>query len=158
MRLSLWARLSISRWTFIAIFPACMFPSTNQTAGSIELVVNRRSWESLPTDLQRMIETAARAERHQNFAEVHASNIAALARLRGEFGVEIATLPDEALLRMGEITAAILERLRSETAPEHRAVLDGYLQARAQIRSWRELTEIAFTQARNLPFDYLQPG
>ena len=139
-------------------FPVCMFPSTNQTAGSIELIVNRERWDALPADLKQMIETAARAEHQENIAEVHASNITALARLRDEFGVEIAMLPDDALTRMGEVTAQILDRLRSEAVPEHRAILDSYLRARTQIRSWRELTEIAFTAARNLPFDYPQPG
>ena len=139
-------------------FPVCMFPSMNQTAGSIELIINQARWDTLPADLQQMIETAARAEHHQNVAEVHAGNIAALARLRNEFGVEIAMLPDDALTRMGAITAQILDALRGEAVPEHRAVLDSYLEARAQIRSWRELTEIAFAAARNLPFDYPQPG
>ena len=139
-------------------FPVCMFPSTNQTAGSIELIVNRERWDALPVDLRAMIATAARAEHHENVAEVHAGNIAALARLRAEFGVEIAMLPEDALTRMGEISSRIIDRLRSEAAPEHRAILDSYLQARAGIRSWRELTEIAFARARTLPFDYPQPG
>lgn len=139
-------------------FPVCMFPSTNQTAGSIELIVNQERWDALPADLKQMIETAARAEHHANMAEVHAGNIAALARLRNEFGVQIAMLPDDALTRMGEITAQILDGLRSEAAPEHQAIFDSYLEARMQIRAWRELTEIPFAQARKLPFDYPQPS
>jgi len=138
--------------------PVCMFPSMAQTAGSIELIVNRERWEALPADLQRMIETAARAEHHANVSEVQAGNIAGLARLRNEFGVEIGLLPDEALIRMGEITGQILDGLRSEAAPEHRAILDSYLEARMQIRSWRELTEVPFATARQLPFDYIQPS
>ena len=139
-------------------FPVCMFPSMNQTAGSIELIVNRGVWEALPSDLQEIIRTAARAEHHANMAEVHASNIRALDRLRNEFGVEIAMLPDDALTEMGRITARILESLRSQALPEHQAIMNSYLQARAQIRSWRELTEIPFAAARNLPFDYPQPA
>ena len=80
------------------------------------------------------------------------------ARLRNEFGVQIAMLPDDALTRMGEITAQILDVLRSEAAPEHQAIFDSYLEARMQIRAWRELTEIPFAQARKLPFDYPQPS
>ncbi len=139
-------------------FPVCMFPSTNQTAGAIELIVNQERWDALPADIKQMIQTAARAEHHQNVAEVHASNIAGLARLRSEFGVEIAMLPDDALIRMGGITGQILDRVRSEAVPEHRAILDSYLAARARIRSWHELTEIAFEAARTLPFDYPQPS
>lgn len=135
-----------------------MFPSMAQTAGSIELIVNRERWESLPADLQRMIETAARAEHHANVSEVHAGNIAGLARLRNEFGVEMGLLPDEALIRMGEITGQILEGLRGEAAPEHRAILDSYLEARMQILSRWELTEVPFATARQLPFDYIQPS
>ena len=138
--------------------PVCMFPSTNQTAGSIELIVNRQRWDALPADLQRMIETAARAEHHANMAEVHAGNIVALARLREEFGVQIAMLSDDMLTRMGAITAESLDALRAEAMPEHRAILNSYLRARTQIRNWRELTEIPFTTARSLPFDYPQPG
>lgn len=105
-----------------------------------------------------MIETATRAEHHANVSEVQAGNIAGLARLRNEFGVEIGLLPDEALIRMGEITGQILDGLRSAAAPEHRAILDSYLEARTQIRSWRELTEVPFATARQLPFDYVQPS
>ena len=139
-------------------FPVCMFPAPAAAPGAIELIVNQERWQALPADLQQMIETAARAEHQQNVAEVHASNIAALARLRSEFNVEIAILPEPALIRLGEIIAQILDSARGVAVPEHRAILDSHLEARARIRSWRELTEIAFTSARNLPFDYPQPS
>ena len=137
-------------------FPVCVFPSLNQTAGSVELVINRERWAELPSDLRQILATAARAEHQRNVAEVHASNVAALARLRSEFDVSIAVLPDDVIARIGAVTTRILQQLRGRASAEHRAILDSYVRSRAVIAEWKELTEVAFSRARGLAAPYVQ--
>lgn len=138
--------------------PHYLFPSFHQTAGSIQLIVNREMHESLPDDLQAIVANAAQAEHVANLTRVHASNIAALQALKVQHNVMIGTVPDDVLIRIGEVASDFLSQARDEAPPEHRRVFDSFVTARAQIREWIELTEGNFMRARALPFSYPAAG
>ncbi|MEM6421952.1 MAG: hypothetical protein AAF698_05130, partial [Pseudomonadota bacterium] len=88
----------------------------------------------------------------------HASNIAALEVLKAEHGVQIGTVPDDVLTRIGEVASDILSAIRADAPAEQRHVFDGFLTARARIREWIELTEGNFMRTRALPFSYPTAG
>ncbi|MEL6198562.1 MAG: hypothetical protein AAFT19_11990, partial [Pseudomonadota bacterium] len=138
--------------------PHYLFPSFHQTAGSIQLIVNRAMYEALPEDLQVIVANAAQAEHIANLTRVHASNIAALEVLKAEHGVQIGTVPDDVLTRIGEVASDILSAIRADAPAEQRHVFDGFLTARARIREWTELTEGSFMRTRALPFSYPTAG
>lgn len=140
------------------LLPHYIFPSFHQTAGSIQLIVNREMYHNLPADLQAVVANAAQAEHLANMSRVHASNIAALQELKTQHDVTIGTVDDDVLTRIGEVVHDILAEVRLETPPEHRQVFDSFLSARAQIRAWTELTEGNFMRARSLPFSYPSAG
>ncbi|MEO0361323.1 MAG: TRAP transporter substrate-binding protein DctP [Pseudomonadota bacterium] len=138
--------------------PHYLFPSFHQTAGSIQLIVNRAIYGALPDDLQAIVAQAAQAEHIANMTRVHASNIAALEILQAEHGVRIGAVPDDVLTRIGEVASDILAATRADASTEQRHVFDGFLTARARIREWTELTEGNFMRARALPFSYPTAG
>ncbi|MGP1255796.1 MAG: TRAP transporter substrate-binding protein [Kiloniellales bacterium] len=138
--------------------PNYLFPSFHQTAGSIQLIVNREMYESLPEDLQAIVANAAQAEHVANLTRVHASNIAALQVLKEQHSVMIGTVPDDVLTRIGEVASDILSAARDEAPSEHQRVFDSFVTARAQIREWIELTEGSFMRSRTLPFSYPSAG
>lgn len=138
--------------------PHYLFPSFHQTAGSIQLIVNRAMYEGLPQDLQAIVANAAQAEHVANLTRVHASNIAALRVLKEQHNVRIGTVPDDVLTRIGEVASDSLSTARDEASTEHRKVFDSFVTARARIREWIELTEGNFMQTRALPFDYPSAG
>ncbi|MGP1395515.1 MAG: TRAP transporter substrate-binding protein [Inquilinaceae bacterium] len=138
--------------------PHYLFPSFHQTAGSIQLIVNREMYEGLPADLQAIVANATQAEHIANLTQVHASNSAALQTLRRQHGVAVGTVPDDVLTRIGEVVGSILSDAREAAAPEHRQVFDSFTTARAQIREWTELTEGNFMRTRALPISYPSAG
>lgn len=138
--------------------PNYLFPSFHQTAGSIQLIVNREMYEGLPEDLRAIVANAAQAEHVANLTRVHASNIAALQILKEQHNVAIGTVPDDVLTRIGEVASDILSAARDEAPSEHRRVFDSFVTARAQIRDWIELSEGNFMRTRALPFTYPSAG
>ena len=134
--------------------PHYIFPSFHQTAGTVELIVNRERFLALPQELQQIVENAAQAEHQANLADVHASNIRALEILRRDHGVQTSSLPEEILTRIGAVASEILAEARDTAAPEHQRVFDSFAEARRRIRTWTELTEGPFMAARALPFSY----
>lgn len=138
--------------------PNYLFPSFHQTAGSIQLIVNREMYERLPEDLQAIVANAAQAEHVANLTRVHASNTAALRTLREQHSVTIGTVPDDVLTRIGAVASDFLSQAREEAPSEHRRVFDSFTTARTQIRAWTELTEGNFMRARALPFSYPSSG
>ncbi|WP_421707512.1 TRAP transporter substrate-binding protein [Algihabitans sp.] len=138
--------------------PHYIFPSFHQTAGSIQLIVNRELYEGLPGDLQAIVANAAQAEHLANLTRVHASNIAALRVLREQHSVTIGTVPDDVLTRIGEVASNILSASRDEATSEHQRVFDSFIDARARIREWIELSEGNFMRSRALPFNYPSAG
>lgn len=134
--------------------PTYLFPSYHQTAGTIELIVNRERFEALPSDLQQIVAHAAETEHMANVSRVHASNVVALETLKAEHGVQTGLVPDEILTRIGEVASDILSEARRAAPAEHQRIFDSFVTARGRIRAWTELTEGPFTRSRTLPFAY----
>ncbi|NNC54591.1 MAG: TRAP transporter substrate-binding protein DctP, partial [Pseudomonadales bacterium] len=77
------------------------FPGWHEPGAMLEFTVNKEAWQSLPDDLQAIVEGAARAINQDMLDEYTARNNAALIQLR-EKGVDIKSFPadvEEALRR-----------------------------------------------------------
>lgn len=68
------------------------FPGWHEPGAMLEFTVNKEAWQSLPDDLQAIIEGAARAINQDMLDEYTARNNAALIQLR-EKGVDIKSFP-----------------------------------------------------------------
>ncbi|HCO58926.1 MAG TPA: ABC transporter substrate-binding protein, partial [Porticoccaceae bacterium] len=53
------------------------YPGWHETGSTLEMIINKEAWESLPADLQAMVETASRAANQHMLDEYTARNNAA---------------------------------------------------------------------------------
>jgi TRAP-type mannitol/chloroaromatic compound transport system substrate-binding protein len=123
------------------------YPGWHEPGTEFELLVNRNRWNSLPPDLQAMIETAARATGSWVIAAMEFHNHAALEELRQRHKVQILPFPDDVLQRLRELTEETLEEEAAKDA-QFRRVYDAYREFRDRYADWNEISEGAFRDAK----------
>lgn len=124
------------------------YPGWHEPGTTLELLVNRSAWESLPPDLQAILKTAARAGNADLLDELTAQNAAALNTLVSEHGVKLRKLPDDVVARLREISADVVAEagVDSELAQRIHASYTRFLQ---DMQAYHAISEQAYAHARD---------
>ncbi len=125
------------------------YPGWQETGSSLELVVNKQAWTSLPDDLQAIVEAASRAANQNMLDEYTARNNAALVSLVEEHGVQLRRLPDDVLVELHRISDQVLAEL-VEKDPLARRVYASQKAFQKQATDYHEISEEAYYRARRL--------
>src|SRR5690606_10978417 len=83
------------------------YPGWQEPGSTLELMVNKQAYESLPEDLQAIVRVAARASNQDMLDQYTATNNAALKTLTEEHGVQLRRLPDEVLEALWQISQQV---------------------------------------------------
>ncbi len=116
------------------------YPGWQESAGTIECIINKEAFDSLPDDLQGIVTSACQAENDLTLTEIAANNWQALEALITEHNVEVRRFPDEVLEALKARTKEVLEEIASSD-PASREVYDAYLNFQRKIRNWNNLSE-----------------
>ena len=119
------------------------YPGWHEPGTVLELTINQRAWESLPTDLQAIISNAAQAENLRMLSEMEQKNMAALDQLRKREGIEIHRFPNEVLSRLKKLTNETLIE-EAERDPKFKRVYDAYQNFRKKNDAWSAISENAY--------------
>lgn len=119
------------------------YPGWQEPGPVLELMINKQAWDSLPSDLQLLIRTAAMAENIRSHAEMEYHNMAALAELRQRQDIEILSFPHEVLQTLQALTQESLEE-EAENNPRFKRVYDAYQAFMAADEDWSNISESAF--------------
>ncbi len=84
------------------------YPGWQEPGPTLECVVNRKAYESLPQDLRELIAACCAAVNDRMLADYTAHNRIALKTLVEEHGVELRPLPQEVLAALREASEAVL--------------------------------------------------
>ena len=124
------------------------YPGWHEPGPMLELLINKDAWDSLPTHLQVIIETASKAVNQDMLDEYLAKNNQALTELVNVHGVELRKLPDDVIEEFRKISNKILNDLseEDETIAE---VYSSYLKFKKDVSAYHEISEDAFIEARN---------
>lgn len=123
------------------------YPGWHEPSALIELIVNKEAFDSLPLDLQRIVEVAARATNQDMLDEFMALNYIALKALLESGDVELRRLPDDVIEKLRELTNVVLAEMAQET-PEAKRVFDSYRNFQAEVSAWSEISEYAYYRTR----------
>ncbi len=124
------------------------YPGWHEPSAVLEAIINQEAWESLPDDLQAILETACTATNQEVLDEFTASNASALKVLVEEHGVEIRLLPDDVLKRFAELSIEVLEE-EAQGDDLSKRVLDSYRSFLADMREYHAISEQAYINARS---------
>ena len=87
------------------------YPGWHEPGTVLELGINQRAWESLPTDLQAVVAEAAKVENLQMLDDMRRNNMAALGDLKALPSVKIQRFPDDVLATFKQLTDTTLAEI-----------------------------------------------
>jgi len=125
----------------------CYYPGWQEPGPTLECIVNQQAFDSLPADLQAVVELCCRALNDDMLAEFTARNQRALKDLREEHHVEFRRLPDSILAALRETSELQLRELVGDDGLARR-VLESFSAFRDQSRAWHAISEIPYYEAR----------
>lgn len=123
------------------------YPGWHEAGPVLEFVVNKTALESLPEDLQAIIEGATRAINQDMLDEYTARNNAALNELVNKHNIEVRRLPDEVLAELNKLSAQVLDELAAED-PFVQKVAESVKAFKLQAIDYHAISEEAYYQAR----------
>ena len=125
------------------------YPGWHEPGPTLELMVNKQAFSSLPDDLQAIVEGAARAINQDMLDDYTARNNGALKELVETHGVEVRPLPDEVLVELNRVTDQVLEEIANKD-PLFKRVYESQNAFKAGVMDYHKISEEAYYRAREL--------
>lgn len=125
------------------------YPGWQEPGSTLELIINKTAWESLPDDLQAIVEAAARAANQDMLDEYTARNNAALVEMVDNHGVLLRRLPDDVLRELHKISDQVLLEVAAQD-PLAKKVYDSQKAFQKQVSAYHKISEEAYYEARAL--------
>jgi TRAP-type mannitol/chloroaromatic compound transport system substrate-binding protein len=123
------------------------YPGWHEPGPTLEAIINKEAWESLPPDLQTMIEVATRAVNDDMLSEFTARNNTALRTLIDEHGVELRELPADVIAELKQAAEAVVAEAARENELSQR-IYDSYMGFLEDVRAYHDISETAYVNAR----------
>ena len=87
------------------------YPGWHEPGSGLETIINKQAWESLPADLQAIVETTCQAITADMAAEYAYGNAMSLKRLQEDPNIELRPFPVEVIRLLQSLTTEVLEEL-----------------------------------------------
>ncbi|MDX9767413.1 MAG: TRAP transporter substrate-binding protein DctP [Ectothiorhodospiraceae bacterium] len=122
-------------------------PSWQDPCGTIECLINRKAFETLPEDLQFILINACRVANEAILSEYIARNNEALHTLVTRHNVEVRRYPDEVLTHLRTLSRDVVDEVvaRNPQAAKIHASYDAF---RSQVVAWHAISELAYMNGR----------
>ena len=125
------------------------YPGWQEPGPTLELIINKQLYDSLPQDLQAIIEVAARAINQDMLDEYTARNQKALDLLVNTHEVQLKKLPDPVLSELKNITQKVLKEMVAKD-PVFRKVYESQEAFKEQIKKYHKISEQSYFKAREI--------
>lgn len=123
------------------------YPGWHEPGTTLEAIVNKKAFDTLPEDLQSIVLAAAQATNQNMLAEYDARNNAALQTLVDEHNVDMRRLPDEVLKRLRELSDDVVAEIADKNV-NSRKVYESFQAFREQAIRWSNISARAYLNAR----------
>jgi TRAP-type mannitol/chloroaromatic compound transport system substrate-binding protein len=124
------------------------YPGWQEAGPTLETIVNKEAWDSLPPDLQEILRVGSRMMNEDLLSEYTARNNAALRELVDKHGVELRRLPDDVLAELRKISDELVEALPGDD-PLAKRIYESYKLYRDGVVAYHEISERAYINARS---------
>lgn len=125
------------------------YPGWHEPGPTLELIVNLKAWQSLPQDLQLIIETAAASSNIWMLSEFEAKNLQALRILRNKYQVKLHEFPADVIRHLHKLTKKVLDEEAAKDKTFMK-VYTAYEAFSADNDAWNALSEAAYARALKL--------
>ncbi len=118
------------------------YPAWHEPGTTHELIINKKAWEKLPPEIQKIIEVTARSFNLRIWAEYEAQNQRALEELRDDWKVEIIPFPDDVIDQLRKFTDQVLEEKCGN--PQFKKAHDSYKEFKKYYSDWNYVSYDAY--------------
>jgi len=125
------------------------YPGWQEPGPGLETIINKAAWDSLPPDLQAIVDITAQAITTDVAAEYTHGNAMSLAQLEADPNIEIRPFPDEVLRLLKSITTEVVAELMS-IDPAFAKIGKAYFEFLGKASANSRLSEKAYLHARDL--------
>mgnify|MGYP003145669064 CR=1 FL=1 len=130
------------------------WPGMHEPATQLEITVDKKKFEGLPKDVQRIFEAITREENVRFTAEFSARNGAALDTLVRQHGVQLKRFPNDVLTAYGKASGEVIADLRENGDDITKRIVESFLKARREQMGWSRIGEQEFMNARLLDYKF----
>jgi TRAP-type mannitol/chloroaromatic compound transport system substrate-binding protein len=125
------------------------YPGWHEPGPTLELVINKTAFQSLPKDLQTIVEVAARYVNQDMLDEYTARSNASLSDLEANYSIKLRPLPDDVLRTLHTASDEYLQEIATQDEmaakvyKSWKAYADG-------VKKYHHISEQAYINARDL--------
>ena len=123
------------------------YPGWHEPGPTLETIINKEAWDSLPADLQAILRTASRMINEDSLSEYTARNNDALRELVEEHGVKIRRLPDDVIEALREASREVVSALPGDDELAQR-IHRSYSEFHEDVMRYHEISERAYINLR----------
>ena len=124
------------------------YPGWHEPGPTLESIINQKAWDSLPADLQAMVEVATRAINDDMLNEFTARNNTALRTLVDDHGVELRRLPDDVIAALRAASVEVVKEAAQANELSQR-IYDSYMGFLGDVSDYHRISEQAYINARD---------
>ena len=125
------------------------YPGWHEPGSTLEIIINKEAFETLPADLKAIIKYAAKSANQEMLDEYTARNNRALTELIEKHDVDLRKLPDSVLIELKKITDEVMEDF-IEDDPMAQKVYKSYTEFKEQVINYHRISEKAYIDTREL--------
>lgn len=118
------------------------YPGWHEPGSVLEFTVNQKAWESLPADLQAIVEVATREVNQDMLDEYTARNNAALVELVETHGVEVRQFPKAVTDELRTISQQVIAEIAADD-PQFAKVYQSFNDFQQQAEKYHLISEVA---------------
>lgn len=121
----------------------------HEPGAMLEFTVNEKAYNSLPKDLQKIVEVATRAVNQDMLDEYTVRNNAAMETLKNKHGVEFKAFPQDVMIALKQASAEVIAE--QEANDEMFAkVMKSYRKFQQQVSVYHDFSEVEYYKNRKL--------
>ena len=125
------------------------YPGWHEPGSTLEIIINKDAYDSLPEDLKAIIKYAARASNQEMLDEYTARNNKALNELIEKHNIELKKIPDTVLVELRRITDEVMEDFIADDEMAQK-VYKSYIEYKEQVINYHRISEKAYIDTREL--------
>lgn len=119
----------------------------HEPGASLEFMVNKQAYESLPEDLQAIVEVATRAANQDMLDEYTAANNAAMKALIETHGVDMRPLPSDVIEALRTASAEVIQE-QVAADPMFAKIYESYKAFQDGVQNYHEISELEYYKNR----------
>ncbi len=131
------------RMGFYKAAPYYYYPGWHEPGTCLEVIFNKGAYDSLPRDLQQIIDTVAMEINLWSLCQFEAGNGAALQELISKHNVKLRCFPDKVLADLHRLAREVVEEEAAKD-PVSTRVNEAYKKFKAQVGIWGSVSEKAY--------------